>query len=524
MKKFYGLMGVALSAIPFWSISQVVTTFDYTGSMQTYVVPVGVTSIDVDVMGAEGGHATGDAVGWSNGPVDVSGGDGGRVTATLSVTPGETLYIFVGGQGSLTAGGFNGGGDPASCSGTEVIASGGGGASDIRQGGTGLAERVVVAGGGGGGSGSASSSYSSISNSGAGGDLVGASSQVPGSGSCLIPSGGTQSAGGNGGNNSSWCGLTDVGGAGTLGQGGSSICVPSGLSVCTCSGTGCVSGGGGGGGYYGGGAGLSFASGGGGSSYTGPGATGVTHYQGTQTGNGQIIITVNCSPVSITASATTICSNELLTLSGTSANGGNLTWDLGVMDNTPFQPDTTGLVTYTVTSDNVNDCANQIDITVLPLPEFTLSSTDEISGSDGTTTLTIVNGLPPYTFDWNNDGTGDFDDSQNLSGLSAGMYIVVVQQSNGCSVTDSIAVDSQLGLDAAENGDIIAYPNPVNENLYVNAPQGTAYQIFDILGNMVAQGSVSSNGNISFASLTGGSYTVVFALENTQSAIQVLKQ
>ena len=43
------------------------------------------------------------------------GGKGGSVTATISVTPGETLAIFVGGQGGdatnnqAGAGGFNGG-------------------------------------------------------------------------------------------------------------------------------------------------------------------------------------------------------------------------------------------------------------------------------------------------------------------------------------------------------------------------------------------------------------------------------
>ncbi len=48
-------------------------------------------------------------------------------------------------------------------------------------------------------------------------------------------------------------------------------------------------GGGGGGGYYGGSAGISNSAGGGGSSW--PGAPGVTHTQGYQSGNGQVIIT-----------------------------------------------------------------------------------------------------------------------------------------------------------------------------------------------------------------------------------------
>ena len=93
-----------------FAISQIVTTFNYTGAQQTYVVPPGVTTIDVDVIGAEGGDATGTTVGWGAGTANGEGGNGGRVTATLPVTPGETLYLYVGGEGTISAGGFNGGG------------------------------------------------------------------------------------------------------------------------------------------------------------------------------------------------------------------------------------------------------------------------------------------------------------------------------------------------------------------------------------------------------------------------------
>jgi len=76
-------------------------------------------------------------------------GAGGSVKATIPVTPGEKLAIFVGGYGA-TAGGFNGGGTGGSTGGSGGNGGGGGGASDVRQGGDRLANRVVVAGGGGG--------------------------------------------------------------------------------------------------------------------------------------------------------------------------------------------------------------------------------------------------------------------------------------------------------------------------------------------------------------------------------------
>ena len=75
-------------------------SFEYTGSVQQWIVPVGVTSIGVDMSGAAGGSTA-----------LYTGGEGARVEAILTVTPGSTLYIYVGGMGSLGAiGGYNGGG------------------------------------------------------------------------------------------------------------------------------------------------------------------------------------------------------------------------------------------------------------------------------------------------------------------------------------------------------------------------------------------------------------------------------
>ena len=138
----------ALGVTP--ALADSATTFDYTGAEQTYTVPAAVCSITVDAYGAQGGNGQGYAYTFYSPVVyDVLGGNGGngnRVQATLTVTPGETLYVYVGGQGGQTSGGYNGGGNTGNTGG------GGGGASDVRQAGSGLGNRVVIAGGGGGGS------------------------------------------------------------------------------------------------------------------------------------------------------------------------------------------------------------------------------------------------------------------------------------------------------------------------------------------------------------------------------------
>ena len=116
--------------------------FNFTGAMQTFTVPAGMGSVQLNVYGAQG--ASGAAGG--NSAQGGAGGLGGFATGTLAVTPGQVLNIFVGGQGATPTGGFNGGGN-----GGTQNAGGGGGASDVRVGGTGDVDRIIVAGGGGGG-------------------------------------------------------------------------------------------------------------------------------------------------------------------------------------------------------------------------------------------------------------------------------------------------------------------------------------------------------------------------------------
>jgi hypothetical protein len=182
----------------------------------------------------------------------LGGGAAADVIGNVSVTPGQTLYVEVGGPGQSGgeggAGGFNGGADSGGGN-----AGGGGGGSDIRT----LPEsagllledgRLIVAAGGGG---SGSNGEASAGGAGGAAGSEGAATETgdPGGGA------GTGTEGGAGG-----LGFFGTGGNGQLGSGGIG-----GLSEPTGG-----PGGGGGGGYYGGGGGgggvVSGGGGGGGGS------------------------------------------------------------------------------------------------------------------------------------------------------------------------------------------------------------------------------------------------------------------
>lgn len=225
-------------------------TFSHNGAQQTFVVPSGVTTITIKAWGAQGGMYNS---GWG-------AGKGGYSTGTLNVSPGEILYIYVGGQGNSSgsnvqvSGGFNGGGYARGYT-SGAFAGSGGGASDVRSSGNALANRVIVAGGGGG----AGGYLSDVMNGGYGGGSTGGTGD-PWKSNYNGGSGGTQSAGGAQGSNSSY----DQNGS--LGQGGNQTAT-----------WGNWNGSAGGGGYYGGGSGGAVgAGGGGGSGYVGGVSSGLT--------------------------------------------------------------------------------------------------------------------------------------------------------------------------------------------------------------------------------------------------------
>jgi hypothetical protein len=110
-------------------------TLNYTGSLQTFTVPAGVTSLHIDASGAQGGSISNSC--------SAPGGLGARMEGDFVVTPGEVLNVMVGQQG-LTNGSDAGGGGGTFVVRTGnvclVAAGGGGGASNnINQCGSNLA-------------------------------------------------------------------------------------------------------------------------------------------------------------------------------------------------------------------------------------------------------------------------------------------------------------------------------------------------------------------------------------------------
>ena len=105
--------------------------FNSTGGEQQFVVPPGVTSLNVVAISGEGGNGDGSEGG--------AGGFGARAVADLKVNPGQLLYIEVGGNGGNGQGGPQRRPGPARPLPTAAAsAAGGGGTCDGAGGGGGV--------------------------------------------------------------------------------------------------------------------------------------------------------------------------------------------------------------------------------------------------------------------------------------------------------------------------------------------------------------------------------------------------
>ena len=124
-------------------------TFGPTGAEDTFVVPAGVSTIHVVATGGASAVGANNTAAIPSPPptTTVTAGAGAQASADLAVSPGQTLYVNVGGTATGGNGGFNGGGNVSDTAGGGGGFFGGGAGSQV-----GIDGNTNTDGGGGGGS------------------------------------------------------------------------------------------------------------------------------------------------------------------------------------------------------------------------------------------------------------------------------------------------------------------------------------------------------------------------------------
>lgn len=495
-------LSVLLGSVTSWAQ----TTFNYTGTVQTYTVPAGITSINISASGAQGG---GEGAG---------GGMGATMSGDFVVTPGQVLTVIVGQQGQLQIGG------------NYQNSSGGGGGSFVYD----ATNTLLVAAGGGGGKCNYTGSVPLHAD---------AHGKVTADGGYDSSTGYAPGTGGNGGNPGLWAGVPCAGGGtGWLTPGGSihggmglAGSWAGGAPYCGGGGGGCggyggfgggggggnhYGGGGGGGGYSGGAGGTDPTHGGGGGSYNG--GINQVNTGGVQTGNGVVTITPLCAPTSMTPDAGSLADlngtcSVAMPVAPTATNDCGITYD-GTPDVTfPVTAVGTTVVTWTF-DDGAGNTATQTQNVVI-------SGVDVSVSTSGPTVTANATGATFQWLDCNNAFAAISGETNATYAPSAtvGSYAVEVTQS-GCVDTSACTVLDFSGLVDFTSSTLRIYPNPSTDGVFTISFGGQILRIAmtDALGRAVATPIQFNNAVLDASTLGAGNYILTIYTDHQVIQKQVV--
>ncbi|GIV33136.1 MAG: hypothetical protein KatS3mg031_0671 [Chitinophagales bacterium] len=261
---------------------------------------------------------------------------------------------------------------------------------------------------------------------------------------------------------------------------------------------------------------------------------------------GNYTVTVNDANGCTFTTGTTITEPTTLTASTSQVNvschgGSNGSIDLTVSGGTtPYvfswsngatTEDLSGLSagSYTVTVSDANGCTFTTGAT-LTQPSALSASTTKINvscygGSNGSIDLTVSGGTLPYAYSWSNGAT-----TEDLIGVSAGVYTVTILDGLSCSITSSIPITEPDVLTATTTQSHVSCYGGMDGSMDLTVTGGTPPYIYswstgasteDITALAVGTYSVTVSDNNGCTVSTAASITQPTALESSFAQVNV---
>lgn len=234
--------------------------------------------------------------------------------------------------------------------------------------------------------------------------------------------------------------------------------------------------------------------------------------------NGTDFIINALPPVVANADQTSVCSGELVTLTGTGAD--SYTWNNGAIDGAAFEPAESGYFTV-IGVDNTTLCANidSVLITVTELPDASVVQ-------NGNQLAAVLAGAAYQWVDCDNNFAAIANENgQTFVASTSGNYAVAVTQ-NGCTATSSCYNVMTVGLDEqADETVLLLYPNPSNGVFHMisSAENPMEVTVFNVMGQTVYSASnITNNSIINIDGVENGMYYVRFYNEELNLLRQVI--
>ena len=194
-----------------------------------------------------------------------------------------------------------------------------------------------------------------------------------------------------------------------------------------------------------------------------------------------------------------------------------------VWSNGSTEADISGLAAgyYEVEITDVNTgCVFNFDFELEEPPAIlsaTITSPEIDENMNGTASVNVTGGTPPYSYQWSHDDT---ENTNNVEGLSSGEYLVTVTDSDDCLHIVTVLIDQMVDVD--ELADELLFtvsPNPSSGHLFVDVDlknnQDWELKIFNSVGQLVNVFSRNNTGEQLEMELSEGLYFFSLSLDGT---------
>lgn len=128
---------------------------------------------------------------------------------------------------------------------------------------------------------------------------------------------------------------------------------------------------------------------------------------------------------------------------------------------------------YRVIVSDINECLTSLDFTVADKAPIKLTTTQDLAscnGADGSISVSIIDGIGNYTFQWTDDNARTTAKAENLG---KGEYTVTVFDETGCSATETISLEEKAGIQLVGTSTPILCAAETNGTASVIATGGT---------------------------------------------------
>ncbi|MBI5219648.1 MAG: PKD domain-containing protein [Bacteroidia bacterium] len=246
------------------------------------------------------------------------------------------------------------------------------------------------------------------------------------------------------------------------------------------------------------------------------------------------------SPVAnFSATPVTGCPGTSITFTDQSTNNPN-TWfwifDGGTPPTSTDQNptvlyDNTGVFNVTLFVGNAggSDSLVMDSMIIISGPVLSVTSTDETApgANDGTASVTVTGGTPPYTYFWSNGAN-----TADVTGLAAGNYSIVVLDANNCMATQPVTINSGTSVGGEKSSGYSVYPNPFSEFLYleynIQKQSEMVLEIYNINGRLVYSETEKQNAGtiivkVDLHQFSQGAYFVKLRAGNTIFIRKIVK-